>query len=70
MTVDFSGVTINRILDLNHDYDRLFRFTILCFDFGSIIAHLFQGALSELLYRKIGTQNTLNCAFMIDKQRQ
>ena len=39
-------------------------------DFGSISAHLFQGALSELLYCKIGIQNTLNCGFMIDEQRR
>ena len=40
------------------------------FDFGLIIAHLFQGALGELLDCKIGIQNTLNCAFMIDEQRR
>ena len=40
------------------------------FDFGSIITHLFQGALSELLDCKIGIQNALNCAFMIVEQRR
>ena len=40
------------------------------FDFGSNCAHLFQGALRELLYCKIGIQNTLNCVFMIDEQRR
>ena len=40
------------------------------FDFGSIFAYLFQGALSELLYCKIGIQNALNCVFMIDEQRR
>ena len=29
------------------------------FDFGPIFAHLFQGALSELLYCKIRIQNSL-----------
>ena len=67
-----SGVTINRILDLS----RLWLFGSIHdsllprFDFGSICAHIFQGALSELLYCKIGIQNALNCAFMIDEQRQ
>ena len=33
------------------------------FNFGSIFAHLFQGALSELLYSKIRIQNSLMCVF-------
>ena len=35
------------------------------FDFGSIFTHLFQGALSELLYCKIRIQNSLKCAFWL-----
>ena len=40
------------------------------FDFGSILADLFQGALSELLHCKIRIKNSLKCAFLIDEQRQ
>ena len=38
--------------------------------FGSIFAHLFQGALSELFYRKIRIQNSLKCVFLIDEERR
>ena len=38
------------------------------FDFGSIFVHVFQGALSELLYCKIRIQNSLKCALLIDEQ--
>ena len=62
---------------INRDYDRSVRFTILCFHVSNLVrflhnffAHLFQGVLSELLYCKIGIQNALNCAFMIDEQRR
>ena len=67
-----SGVTINRILD----YSRLWPFGSIYdsllphFDFASIFAHLFQGALSELLYCKIRIQISLKCAFLIDEQRR
>ena len=35
------------------------------FDFGSVIARLFKGVLSELLDCKIGIQNALNCALIL-----
>ena len=40
------------------------------FDFASIFAYTFQGALSELLYCKIGIQNSLKCAVLIVEQRR
>ena len=39
-----------------------------CFNFGSIFAHLFQGAPSELLYCKIRIRDSLKCTFLIDVQ--
>ena len=55
----------------------LVRFTILCFHVSILVRflnnffdNLLQGVLSELLYCKIGIQNALNCAFMIDEQRR
>ena len=57
--------SINRDYDFGSIHDSL----LLRFDFGSIFAHLFQSAVSELLDCKTGIQNALNCVFMIDEQR-
>ena len=60
-----SSVTINQILDklwlwlFSSIQDSL----LPHLDFGSVFAHLFRGALSELLYSKIRIQNSLMCIF-------
>ena len=51
-------------------HERSCEIVMPSFDFGSIFTHLFQGALSELLYCKIKIQNSLKCAFLIDEQRR
>ena len=62
-------LVVKRLIEfsINRDYDRSVQFTILCF-YVSIFAHLFQSALGELLYCKIGIQNVLNCELKMDEQ--
>ena len=63
---------INQILDLSRlwPFGSIHDSLLPSFDFSSIFADLFQGALSDLLHCKIRIKNSLKCAFLIDEQRR
>ena len=63
---------INQILDLSWlwPFGSIHDSLLPSFDFGSIFAHPYRDALSELFYCKIRIQNALNWVFMIDEQRR